>query len=145
MYIIRGKVKSKKSTHKKKFKYFQRAQNSHLLRIALTIWPIMKTGDVNKMIWAQSMAVNGTQLNNGEQNCTRAICPMPITNSTVQKTRLSSMLLNAHFPVANDLAFNIFQNCRNTKTLKKTAISCGLMLGLMPRTSTRPPLASRMK
>ncbi len=116
-----------------------------LFFISRTICPMMKTGDVPRMMNSHVFRSSGALLNSGEKNCTSTIWPTKMTAATVQNTLLPPMLFNAHLPVANDLAFNIFQNCRKTNTLKKMPISCGLMLGLMPHMKTGPPLASRTK
>ena len=106
---------------------------------------MINTGDVPKIINSQVLKSRGAQLNNGEKYCTNRICPTKMTTATAQNTLLSSMLLKALFHVAKALAFNIFQNCKKTKTLKKMPISCGLKFGLMPLTKILPPLASLMK
>lgn len=84
--------------------------------------PIIITGDVERIIIAQSIALRGVTLKNLPQKFTINICPNAITVAII-KNPLQSLKWNAERFVAKARALNMFQNCKNTKVEKKNAFS----------------------
>ena len=73
--------------------------------------------------YIQSFSARLVTLNISPPKVTMRYCPIKIIKVTNTNPLLLAMELNAVFPVMNALALNKFQNCSNTKIVKKRECS----------------------
>lgn len=83
--------------------------------------PKMRMGLVTASSSNQSTIPNGATLNILPPMLTMSTCPKTISSAIPMKPELSFRLWKAERPDRKALALNIFQNCRKTKRVKKTA------------------------